>query len=189
MTHDPDPSPPSNGGFTVGPGMFVTLEYRVRDSDGEAVGGDDERISVVYGMGSLLPVVERAIDGLREGESTKIQIRAQDGYGARDPSKVLEFERSEFPEDISPGDHFEVENEEGEVLVVRILEVEGEGVLVDLNHPLAGQELSVEVRLLAVRPATKDETELAVALATKTPESDFDQLIAPERLLTPRCRR
>jgi FKBP-type peptidyl-prolyl cis-trans isomerase 2 len=185
----PDLSRPTSGDFVVGPGMFVTLHYEVRDSDGEPVGGDEERISIVFGMGSLLPVVERAIDGRREGDHCSLQIEARDAYGHRDPRKRVEFDRSEFPSDAVAGDHFEVENAEGEILVVRILEVEDDMVLVDLNHPLAGQDLKVEVQILTVRPATRDETELAVAVAMQVPEEGSPQLIAPDRLLSPHRQR
>lgn len=185
----PDAPRPSGGDYVVGPGMFTTLHYEVRDSDGEPVGGDEERVSVVFGMGSLLPAVERAIDGRREGDRCSVKLAARDAYGHRDPSKCVAFDRSEFPTDAAPGDHFELENAEGEVLVVRILEVEDDSVLVDLNHPLAGQDLQVEIGILMVRPATRDEMELAAAVATRAEEPDAPQLIAPDRLLCPHRQR
>jgi FKBP-type peptidyl-prolyl cis-trans isomerase SlyD len=169
--------------------MFVEFTYHVRDAEGELVGPEDERLNCVFGMGQLLPEVERSVDGLGIGEVRKLKLLARDAYGARDPEAVLEVERAEFPEDVSAGDYFEVENVEEGVLVLRVLEVAPEYVLVDLNHPLAGQDLEVEVTVNDVRPATQEELDLAMKTGIEGDEEGVDGLIAPESLLRGTKRR
>lgn len=178
---------PSN--FCVGPGMFIGISYCVRDAEGELIGPDSERIECVFGMGQLLPKIEQAIDGLRVGGVRKTKLVARDAYGPRDPEAVLEVERGEFPPDVAPGDYYEVENADEGLLVLRVLEVEPEFVLVDLNHPLAGQDLDVEIRVETVRPATQEEMDLAMKVGLEAEESEGQALIAPESLLRGPKRR
>lgn len=169
--------------------MFVELTYRVKDAEGESVGADDERVSCVFGMGQLLPEVERVVDGLGTGDARQLKLAAHDAYGPRDPEAVLEVERSEFPDDVAAGDYFEVENVDEGVLVLRVLEV-GEGfVLVDLNHPLAGQDLEVEINVDTVRPATQEELDLAMKSGLEGDVGAPSELIAPESLLRGPKRR
>ncbi len=176
-------------GFRVGPGMHVQLDYQVRDAEGEAVGPDLERLEVIFGMGQLLPVIEQTIDGLGVGQSKRLKLLARDAYGQRNPEAVLEIERGEFPPDVAEGDYFEVENPDEGLLVLRILDVEEEFVLVDMNHPLAGQDLDVEVSILQVRPATQQELELALQVGVREEPEEQLPLISPDRLLQGHRRR
>jgi len=175
--------------YRVGPGMFVELSYAVRDEEGESVGPDDEELCCVHGMGQLLPKVEQAIDGLCASESRTVKLSATDAYGPRDPEAVLEVERGEFPEDVAIGDYFEVENADEGLLVLRVLEVEPEFVLVDLNHPLAGQNLEVSVLVRTVRPATQGELDLALKTGLEGVDEGSPKLIAAESLLRGPKRR
>lgn len=176
-------------GYCVGPSMHVEMEYRVSDAEGEAVGADSEHLTAIFGMGQLLPAVEKHIDGMSVGDTKKIQLAARDAYGKRNPDAVLEVERSEFPEDAQPGDFFEVENADRGVLVLRILEVAEDAVLVDLNHPLAGQDLEVQIRILEVRPATQPELDQAIAVANEPSDPPESPLISPDSLLRGARRR
>jgi len=189
--------------FMVGPGMYLSVRYRVFDAEGEVVGGE-EQAHVVFGLGSLLPTVEAALSGLYPGDTREVVIRARDAYGARDPNLTVDFERADFPDDVVPGDHLELEDRDGHVLVVRVLEVDQERVRLDMNHPLAGQDLRVELQVAAVRPATKEEIDFAMEMAEKPTEEDetgtegestgllspkVAGLIPSQRLLPPRHRR
>lgn len=147
--------------YQIGPGTFVSLDYAVFDADGDAVATGPSRLEFVFGLGQLLPAIERALDGLGVGAQRSLTLKARDAYGRRDPKAVLEVDRSEFPPDVAPGDRFEVENEEGAVLVLQVLDVGPETVHLDLNHPLAGQDLRVELSVVGVRPATSEELEAA----------------------------
>jgi len=139
----------------------VTLEYEVFDADGEHVGGSRGACDVVLGYGQLLPAVEREIEGLWPGEQKSVRVKAADAYGERDPDAWIELERDEFPEDVAAGDSYEAEGEDGVVVVLQVLEVSEDRVVVDQNHPLAGQALRVEVRVQATRAATAEELEAA----------------------------
>jgi FKBP-type peptidyl-prolyl cis-trans isomerase SlyD len=184
---EPDEKAESHG-FRVGPSMHVQFDYRVRDAEGELVGSDPERLEAIFGAGQLLPAVELAVDGLGVGETKQLKLHARDAYGQRNPDAVLEVDRSEFPRDVAEGDFFEVENADQGLLVLRVLEVGEDYVIVDLNHPLAGQDLDVQISVLDVRPATQEELELALQVGTTDDSSAESPLISPDSLLRG-CRR
>lgn len=170
--------------FQVGPGMLVRLVYSVFDAEGEPVEAPDQEAEILFGFGQLLPELERGIEGLASGESRSLRLAPERAYGRRRKEGILEVDRSEFPEDVAPGDRFEVENEQGAVLVLKVLEVLSDAVVVDTNHPLADQEVRFEVRVEAVRPATEAEIEARVrAMEEPSNEPAPSNLISPDRLL------
>ncbi len=175
--------------YPVGVNMFVELRYEVRDAESAPLLDHPERMGVVIGAGQLLPSVERALDGLLAGEERTVELPSEQAFGPRDPAAVVAFERTEFPDDVKSGDNYEVEDADGRTLVLRVLEVDADAVVVDMNHPLAGQDLEVQVSVLSVRPATEQEIELACAIANDPGDQSEPCLLAPEHLLGGRCRR
>jgi len=185
---------PRKAAYQVGPGTVLSLAYDVFDADSERADGLDaaEAVSVVYGFGQLLPALERALEGMSAGQSKSVVLRPRDAYGPRRPDAMLEVDRSEFPPGVEPGDRFEVENAEGGVLVLKVLDVDDERVVLDTNHPLAGQNVRFELRVLEVRPATSAESAEAEARLHAEPgpaEVRADTLLAPERLIRDPRRR
>jgi FKBP-type peptidyl-prolyl cis-trans isomerase SlyD len=172
------------GGFQVGPETFVTLHYQVFDAEGEAA-TIPEVIAAVFGMGQLLGALERAIEGKSEGEKVDFTIPPTEAFGVRDPSRIVEIAREEFPPNVERGDRFEVENEQGGLLVVHVLEVSDDLVVIDTNHPLADQEARFVVEIREVRPATEDELQAAselmeedsAYLAAEAPHVGMGQLL------------
>lgn len=147
--------------FQIGPDIFAAVDFAVFDAEGDPISEGQNRLEFVFGRGQLLPAIEQALDGLVAGDRRTVTLRPQDAYGRRDPKRILEVDRSEFPEDVKPGDRFEVENRAGAVLVLQVLDVSDDSVQLDLNHPLAGQELRVELSVVEVRPASDEELERA----------------------------
>ena len=143
--------------FQIGPGMWVRLRYAARDADGELVEDLEPEIGYVHGYGALLPRLEAALDGHQSGELVQTKLPPEEAFGRRREEAVLELAREEFPDEVAPGDRFEVESAEGALLVLRVLEVTPEAVIVDANHPLAGQAVSFQLEVLEVRPANDDE--------------------------------
>jgi FKBP-type peptidyl-prolyl cis-trans isomerase SlyD len=172
--------PRSERGFQLGPGVWTRLRYTAYDAEGEIVPGTPAEVGVVFGFGMLLPAVEQRIEGLVAGETKSFELDPDDAYGARDPKAEVEFDRAEFPEDIAEGDRYEVEREDGTPLVLQVLAVGEEGVLVDLNHPLAGQRVRFEVEVLEARAATGDELTLAEAALMGDEDEEGDPGSGPE---------
>lgn len=175
---------PNERAYQVGPDVVVSLSCEVFDADGELVVSSDGTREVVIGYGELLPAVEQAILGLMPGKAVKLELPPHKAYGKRDPRAVIEVDRSEFPEDVAPGDRYEAEGNSGERVLIQVLDVLDNAVVVDRNHPLAGLTLTVALHVLATRPATGEELRLASeALLARQAEDRPPELIPPDRLL------
>jgi FKBP-type peptidyl-prolyl cis-trans isomerase SlyD len=138
----------------------VTLHYELTDPEGEVLDSskDREPLTYLHGHGNLIPGLESRLEGWSAPRSETVKVPAQEGYGEHDPEKKIQAKRNQFPADakIEPGVQFQANGPQGP-MVVRIVEVEGDQITLDANHPLAGVDLSFEVEVLEVRDATPDE--------------------------------
>jgi FKBP-type peptidyl-prolyl cis-trans isomerase SlyD len=147
----------------IGQDNFVRLEYRLRLASGEWLRGTaeaPETLTFVAGCGELLPGLERRLWGLRLEDAIEFTVPAAEAFGAYDPECVQVLNRKRFPPemDIQPGQKvlpaglpFEPE------YPLTVKEVRGDEIILDLNHPLAGQDLCYSVKVVEVRPATEAE--------------------------------
>ena len=149
----------------IGPGSLVTLEFKIYDSAGKELEATDPDEPLVYlhGYGQMVPGLERALEGLEAGVSKDVEVGVEDAYGPRDDDAFLELDRGDFPEPdaIKIGDDLDLEADDGEVIAARVAKIDGDLVIADANHPLAGLDLRFAVTILAVRQATPDEIEMA----------------------------
>jgi FKBP-type peptidyl-prolyl cis-trans isomerase SlyD len=165
---------PMNSAPSVGPDSFVTLAYTLYDEDGDVLDRteDGPPVSYVHGYGQIVPGLERGVEGMTKGDARSIVVSAADGYGEYDPAAVVEIDRNDFPrpDEVSAGDEFIAESDDGESVSLTVLEVKGDACVVDTNHPLAGEVLRFDVTVLDVRQATATEIrEAADALGGDTP--------------------
>lgn len=180
--------PPERTAYQLGPGMWARLGYQVFDAEDEAVETGETELSCLIGFGVLFPALEEKLEGLAEGASRSVLLRPELTFGLRNPDAQVEVERSEFPADVAAGDCYEAEDEDGRPVLLQVLEVTDEGVLVDSNHPLAGQTLRFEVEAREVRPASEAELEQAEQRLLSQ-EEEPQTLITPESLLRGPSRR
>jgi len=173
----------------VEPGSKIRVEFALEDENGSGVQADKDSFDVIVGFGQLLARIETALLGMRLGETVTLTLAAEEAFGKRDPCKIIEFDRDEFPPDVVAGDHFEAEQQDGTILVLRILEVLQDGVVVDLNHPLAGQKVHLALTVRQVRPATKSELDAMLASEKRTATFELDALLPPQSLLRGRTER
>ena len=149
----------------VGPGTMVELAYRLLDEDGDLVEESklDDPFSYVHGYGQLFPAVEAALEGKVKGQRCTVKVPMAEAYGERDPEAVFTLDRDEVgdPDSLKVEDVLEVEGADGHMGTLRVVEIVEGGFVVDGNHPLAGQDLSFEVEIADVRPATDEELETA----------------------------
>ncbi len=124
----------------VEPGKVIQVDICLRDEEGLNVQTDQESFDIIVGVGQLLPKIENALIGLRSGDRQSIRLRPQEAFGEWDAAKIIDFDRDEFPTDVAAGDHFEAEQTEGGVLVLRIIEVAASYVRVDLKSSIGRPE-------------------------------------------------
>jgi FKBP-type peptidyl-prolyl cis-trans isomerase SlyD len=174
--------------YQIGPGMWARLGYQVFDAEDALVETGESELCCLIGYGVLFPALEEKLEGMDAGEQRTVLLRPEQAFGARNPGAQVEVERAEFPVDVAAGDCYEAEDERGRPVLLQVLDVSDEGVLVDSNHPLAGQTLRFEVEAREVRPAT--ELELAEAeRRLSAQQSEPEPLITPESLLRGPTRR
>jgi FKBP-type peptidyl-prolyl cis-trans isomerase SlyD len=145
--------------------QYVALEYRLTLDSGEEIRGSKEEpalLTFVAGCKELLPGLERRLWGLREKDEVEFDVPAAEAFGPNDPDNVQKWSRKVFPPEmsISPGQQVIPANlpfPPEYPLVVK--EVQGDTVILDMNHPLAGHDLHYAVRVLTVRAATPEELE------------------------------
>lgn len=139
----------------------VCIDYTIRLASGQVVETSvgAEPLTYLHGRRQIVPGVERAVEGLEPGASLEIVVPPDEAYGDRDPAGVFVVPRAAFPpeEQVSPGMMFSAHRPDGRSLTFRVVEANDELVLVDTNHPLAGETLHVSVVVHKVRVATDDE--------------------------------
>lgn len=145
----------------IEPGAVVTLACELRDCDGELVGEGDASVSYLHGgHGGIFPKVEEALEGREAGYALRLSLEPEDAFGAYDAELLRVEPRAKFPEVLEVGMSFEgVPGEGGEARIYSVTDIAGDTVVVDGNHPLAGERLWFACTVREVRPATEDELE------------------------------
>jgi len=178
----------------IGPNTYVTVDYELRDEDGDMLEASAEEggapIRYVHGYGMLVPGLEAALVGLRQGDEREVVVPAEAGYGEYDESLLLEVGRDELPDPagVKVGDEFIAESPDGDEIAMSVVEIGDKQVVVDANHPLAGMTLRYQVKVLDVRDATEDEIEHAAAQLDEAhehvhgPDCDHDHGDEPVQL-------
>jgi len=143
----------------VSHGKVVYITYSVLDEYGNIFGQQDMPTGYVHGANSgLFAAVERALEGKREGDRVEANVPAEEGFGEADPNLVV----TELLENLPPmlrsvGAQAEMQNDAGEVLTFRVVEIKDGEVTLDGNNPLAGKPCVVAATVVSVRSATPDE--------------------------------
>lgn len=140
----------------------VWLQYTLRNDSGEVLDAseDNEPLVYIHGLGDIVPGLEKALEGKAAGTKFSITVSPEEGYGVRSNNKVQSVPRSAFEDDaeIEPGTQFQAEGPDG-VSIVTVVEVSGDEVKIDANHPLAGENLHFDIEVVKVRAATAEELE------------------------------
>lgn len=139
----------------------VILDYTVTNPEGDLIDSSSETgepLTYLHGNGDIVPGLEQALTGRRVGDAFQITVPPEEGYGERYDELVQVVSRDQFVgiDNMEIGMQFQTEAD-GEVHVVTVTALEGDEVIVDANHPLAGETLVFDVTVLEVRPATAEE--------------------------------
>lgn len=134
----------------IEPGKAVEIEYTMSLDDDTVVTSNvgAEPIQYVHGEGQLFPRLEEALAGMRVDEERSVTLEAEDAYGLSDPDAIFEVPKESVPEDAREvGAVLIVEGVDWPVLVDSVTE---DGVVLDVNHPLAGKTLRFDVRVISI---------------------------------------
>ena len=138
----------------------VAIEYTLTNDSGEVIDTSEgqDPLSYLHGAGNLISGLEQALEGKSAGEELKVTISPEDAYGERidELIQIVPRDRCEGADELEVGMRFHASSDHGETLVT-ITEVTEDEVTVDGNHPLAGETLHFEVKVVEVRDASEDE--------------------------------
>jgi len=146
----------------VGERTVVTMDYELRYPDGELIESSIEAnqpLIFVYGKGEVLPAIEKAILDKEAGDQVNVKLSPEEAYGKWEEEGMASIPKAQFPPDmdIEEGMMFMMESENGTPQPFTIVKLEGDDVVVDFNHPLAGQELVFDLYIRDVREATLED--------------------------------
>ena len=135
-------------------GDTVKVHYTGTLKNGEIFDSSQnkEPLEFTMGQGQLIPGFERAVENLNVGESTTVNIPSEEAYGEMRDDLIISIPKNQLPADITPelGMQLQVNQENGQPVPVRIVEITDENLTLDANHPLAGEDLTFEIKLIEV---------------------------------------
>lgn len=137
----------------------VSLRYELKDTDGNILDSSEESANYLLGgYDTIFPKVEKALMGKIIGDSVNVDLQPEDAFGDYDET-LLQIEPSDvFPADaLKVGAQFEGEDPEGDIILYTVTDIAEGQVVLDGNHPAAGERLIFSGKVTDVRLATKQE--------------------------------
>ena len=142
--------------------VVVSMEYSLQ-VDGEEIDSSkgQDPLQFLVGHGNIISGLEREMMGMKVGESKDVVVQPADGYGEYDDEAFMDVPRGEFPQDmpVEEGLELSVRDDQGQSRYARIDSIEGDVVTLNFNHPLAGDELHFNVKIVDLRDPTSEELE------------------------------
>lgn len=135
-------------------GDTVQVHYTGKLDDGTVFDTSEGRDPLEFqlGSGAVIPGFEEAVIGLEEGQNKTTRILAEQAYGKRLDENVIAVPRDQFPPELelALGQQLQVRQPNGDSFVVLVKDVSEAEVLLDGNHPLAGEDLTFDIHLVKI---------------------------------------
>ncbi|MFK8037295.1 MAG: peptidylprolyl isomerase [Crocinitomicaceae bacterium] len=147
----------------------ISLHYNLTKdtATGELIESTEGKAPLVFlsGMGQMIPEFEAQVSNLEEGATFSFGIKSENAYGKRVEEALIELpidmfmQEGKLMESVAVGNILPMQNQEGQVQPGKVLSVNEKSVNLDMNHPLAEQDLHFQGSVLNIRPATAEEVE------------------------------
>ena len=139
---------------TVKAGDKVKVHYHGRLTNGTSFDSSEGRQPLEFTVGSGMVILgfDNGVKGMKVGDKKTIEIPVNEAYGPKDPKMVLDFPKNRFPEDLNPevGLQLYMNDSSGQQFPVVIVEIKGDTVILDANHPRAGEDLIFDQELVEI---------------------------------------
>ena len=139
----------------------VSIDYTLKNDAGEILDSSQGGAPLVYlhGAGNIIGGLEKALEGKSVGDELNVSVEPADAYGEYSAELVANLNRSMFGgvDELGVGMQFHASGPDGSMQIVTIRDIDGDDVTVDGNHPLAGQRLNFEVKVVDIRDASAEE--------------------------------
>jgi FKBP-type peptidyl-prolyl cis-trans isomerase SlyD len=143
---------------TVQDNAVIQIAYNL-NVDGEEV--ESNTLEYLHGHGNIIAGLETPLAGMQVGESRDVVAKAIDAYGEFDREQVIKVSRAAFPADfeIKLNETMRLRDSSGHMFEAVATAIGEDFVELDMNHPMAGKDLTFKVTVLSIRPGTEDEIE------------------------------
>jgi len=147
--------------MVVNQNKVVTIDYTLKDNDGEILDqSQNGEFAYLHGASNIIPGLENALIDKKAGDTLSVTVPPEMGYGERNDSlsQVVPMNMFDSPDMVVVGQQFHAQGEDDHDIMITIIEINGDDVTIDGNHPLAGIELNFDVTVVDIRDATEEET-------------------------------
>ena len=143
---------------TVTRDKVVSMNYTLTDQAGNVLDASNgEPLEYLQGYQNIIPGLESALEGLKPGDRKQVTVQPTEGYGQHNPDLIFSMPLNQFGgQTPQAGMMVQLQSPEGEMMAT-IAKIENEEVVLDANHPLAGQVLNFDVEIVKVRDASQEE--------------------------------
>jgi peptidylprolyl isomerase len=135
-------------------GNTVKVHYTGKLQDGSVFDTSEDRspLEFILGDGRIIAGFDEAVVGMSINESKTVILTHDKAYGPHNQDMVMEIERHRIPPDVKPevGQHFQIPGPDGRNLAVLVVGISDSAVTFDANHPLAGKDLTFDIRLVEI---------------------------------------
>ncbi len=135
-------------------GDTVRVHYEGSLEDGRKFDSslDREPIELTVGSGQVISGFENAVVGMEEGDSRTVTVPPEEGYGPHDPNLLHKVDREQVPDeiDLQVGAQLQATDRQGQVIALTVADFDDSTVTLDANHPLAGQDLTFDVKVVEI---------------------------------------
>ncbi len=147
--------------MTVKKDKVVEMHYTLKNDSGEVIDSskDQDPMPFLHGHGNIIPGLEKALEGMKVGESCDVSIEPKEAYGEYrdDIIREIPMDALQGIDDLQVGMQLQSQDENGNPFIVSVKEIKDNSVVVDGNHPLAGETLHFSVSIENVRDASPEE--------------------------------
>ena len=147
--------------MTISKDQVVSMNYVLKNDKGEIMDQSKENpLTYLHGHRNIVPGLEKELGGLKVGEKKSVKVSPAEGYGEHDPKLRFPLPLDRLGDDVPPiGALLELESNTGQSFVGRVVEAREKELILDANHPLAGETLHFEIEITSIRQAEANELE------------------------------
>jgi FKBP-type peptidyl-prolyl cis-trans isomerase 2 len=140
-------------------GDKIKVHYHGKLRSGETFDSSDGRdpLEFTVGSGQVIKGFDEGVKGMKVGDKKTVEIHVTDAYGEKQQEMMIEFPKDQFPADMNPevGMQLMMSNGSGQQFPVTVAEVKDATIVLDANHPLAGQDLVFDLELVSIEPTSR----------------------------------
>lgn len=135
----------------------ISFHYKLTNSNGDVLDSSEgkEALAFLTGSNQIISGLEKELKSMSVGDKKTVDVAAEEAYGPKHDDRIADVPREQFPEEVEVGMMFSTDPQGQSIVTVTA--VSDDTVTIDANHPLAGEDLTFDVEIAAVREATEEE--------------------------------